>query len=204
MSDHPGIVGILLAAGTGSRFDPSGASSKLLQPTPRGPCAGQPLALAALRSLRPVDEVVAVVAPPTTEPQRELHALMAAAGCRLVVNPLAAQGMGTSIACGVTAAAEADGWIIALADMPCIAPATIAAVAHALRAGATTVAPTLDGRRGHPVGFAAALYPALAALDGDRGASAILAAHPPQLIAVDDPGCLLDLDYATDFVPPPA
>ena len=44
--------------------------------------------------------------------------------------------MGLSLACGVRASADAPGWVIALADMPYILPATIAALVRCLRRGA--------------------------------------------------------------------
>jgi molybdenum cofactor cytidylyltransferase len=196
------IVGILLAAGTGRRFDPSGARLKLLEPAPSGAHAGCPLAVAAALNLKAaVDDVVAVVRPIDGPPQRSLHAALAAAGCRIVVCERAGEGMGASLACGARAARCAAGWVIALADMPAIAPATIAAVAQALRAGHTAAAPFVGERRGHPVGFGAACYEELARLTGDAGARSVLVARPPFRVAVDDPGALLDIDSAADLNP---
>jgi molybdenum cofactor cytidylyltransferase len=204
MSPHRAPVALLLAAGRGRRFDTTGRASKLLAPAPCGPHAGQPLAVAAALALRAaLPRVLAVVRPAADPPQQQLHAALRAAGCELVINDDADAGSGRSIAVGV-AAADAAGWLIALADMPAIAPTTIAAVRDALAAGAPTTAPVHGGQRGHPVGFGAALRAELVALRGDAGARSVLAAHPPQLIAVDDPGCLLDLDFAADFAPPPA
>jgi molybdenum cofactor cytidylyltransferase len=199
------IVGLLLAAGRGTRFDPSGQTSKLLVAAPAGPHAGTPLALAAARTLRAaLLEVVAVVRPPDTPAQRQLHRLLGDAGCRLAINDRADEGIGGSIAAGVRASSDVAGWLVALADMPAVAPATIGAVRDALAAGALSAAPMHQGRRGHPVGFAARLRPLLLALHGDEGARSVLAAHPPLQIAVDDPGCLLDLDSTSDFPAPPA
>lgn len=45
---------------------------------------------------------------------------------------IAAQGMGTSMAAGVRAAGDADGGVIALADMPYIRAETIHRIATAL------------------------------------------------------------------------
>jgi molybdenum cofactor cytidylyltransferase len=195
VADKP-IVGVLLAAGRGSRFDASGATSKLLQPLPAGPHGGRPLAQAAALNLRAsVDRVLAVVRPGDAL----LADVLVEAGCELVINPQADAGMGTSIACGVQASTGAAGWLIALADMPAIAPATIARVAAALRAGAPAVVPVLRGQRGHPVGFSAALAAQLTALQGDQGARVVLQAASPLLLDVDDAGCLLDLDTAADF-----
>jgi molybdenum cofactor cytidylyltransferase len=199
------IVGILLAAGRGTRFDSSGRTSKLLAASPAGPQTGAPLALAAARALQAgLPQVVAVVRPVDSPLQEELHRLLREAGCTLVVNESADAGMGGSIAVGVRASTDAAGWLVALADMPAITPATIGAVRDVLAHGAQTAAPMHQGRRGHPVGFAARLRPLLLALHGDEGARSVLAAHPPLPIAVDDPGCLLDLDSAADFIAPRA
>lgn len=194
------IVGVLLAAGRGTRFDPHGERLKLLEPAKIGPHRGAPLAVAAARTLHgAVDAVIAVVAAPTSPPQQKLHELLAAEGCTLVINTRATAGQGTSIACGIAASDSADGWIIALADMPAIEIRTIGAVAQALRSGALTAAPFLDGQRGHPVGFAASLRPELLALGGDTGARAILMRHPPQQLDVDDAGVLYDVDTKQDI-----
>jgi molybdenum cofactor cytidylyltransferase len=193
------IVGVLLAAGRGARFDPSGARLKLLEAATRGGHSGAPLAAAAARTLRVVlNEVVAVVAPPTDDNQLELHRLLTAEGCTLAVNSRAAEGQGTSIACGVGATAAADGWVIALADMPALQPDTVRRVVEALRIGAATVAPAYRSRRGHPVGFAAPMRSELLASVGDTGARSVLVRHPPQLIEVDDPGVLYDVDTNED------
>jgi molybdenum cofactor cytidylyltransferase len=104
--------------------------------------------------------------------------------------------MGASLACGVAATKDADGWVIALADMPWTAPATIGSVAVALADGSDIVAPSHRGERGHPVGFARRHCDALTALRGDAGAREIVAAHRDRLalIAVDDPGTVRDVD----------
>lgn len=189
-------VALLLAAGLGTRFDPSGRSLKLLQPTLTGPHAGLPIVQAAARALAAAGlRRFAVVRPPDHPHQPELHALLSREGCELLICAQAAEGMGASIACGVRATADADGWIVALGDMPMIAPATIEAVAAALRAGHATVAPSHRGQRGHPVGFAASCRQELMRLQGDRGARELLVAQPPHLIEVDDAGVLADIDH---------
>lgn len=183
------IVGVLLAAGRGERF----GTHKLLACLPNGTAIG----VAAARNLiDALPESVAVLRPG----DEILASLLAAEGLRIVVNPNADGGMGTSLACGI-AAAEADGWVIALADMPAIRPATIQAVAVAIAAGAALAAPVYHGQRGHPIGFARRFQSALAVLDGDRGGRDILAQHANELclIEVDDPGVLVDIDHADDI-----
>jgi molybdenum cofactor cytidylyltransferase len=189
------IVGVLLAAGSGSRYDPGGARLKLLETAPGASPAGVPMALAALRNLRAaLNDVRVVVRPADSENQRALHRLLAAESVPLAVCADAGEGMGRSLACGIRACGEAAGWIIALADMPAVSTTTIAAVRDAIARGHDAAAPAFRGRRGHPVGFGRACLGELLALSGDAGARGVLAAHPPLLIEVDDPGCLLDID----------
>jgi molybdenum cofactor cytidylyltransferase len=121
------------------------------------------------------------------------------AGCDVVFASDSARGMGASLAAGIGAAEEAESWIVALADMPRIAVETIAAVARAIDDGASLAAPFYEGKRGHPVGFGPEHREALLALDGDAGARALLMAHPPTRIEVDDPGILQDVDTPADL-----
>jgi len=190
-----GIVGILLAAGVGQRFDPSGRRLKLLEPAPAGRHMGVPLALASARNLlQAVGNVSAVVRPADNASQQRLHALLTDAGCQLVICDRADEGMGTSLAFGVQANPNAAGWVIALADMPAIEPGSIRAVAQAINDGYDTAAAFFGERRGHPVGFASSLYNELAALTGDDGAKRVLYMQPPHRVSVADRGVLLDLD----------
>lgn len=186
----PGIVGILLAAGSGSRF----GADKRWQPL----ADGTPLALAAAaRLLAACGEVRAVVRPGDAALAARLEAL----GCGVVFCAEAASGMGHSLAAGVQAAAGAAGWLVALADMPAIAPASYRAVLDALACDAAFAVPVHDGRRGHPVGFAGRKYVDLRRLSGDKGARELLRAQAAQVveIPVDDPGILADVDTPADL-----
>ena len=97
--------------------------------------------------------------------------------------------------------ADADAWVVALADVPWIASRTIEKVAYALRAGASIAAPSLRGQRGHPVGFSRRHRAALAALTGDVGARDIIMRNAAELtlVDVDDPGILGDVDRPADL-----
>ena len=191
------VAGILLAAGSGSRF----GGAKLLAPlraASHGIPAGTPVGVAACRHLvAAIRDVVAVV----RSGDEALAARLRDAGARTIACARAHEGMGVTLAAGVAATANAGGWIVALADMPWIAPDTIAAVAAQLHDGASIVAPRYRGRRGHPVGFSAAHYAALVALTGDEGAKAILAAHGDAVawIEVDDPAVVRDVDRPEDL-----
>ena len=183
-------TGVLLAAGAARRF----GGDKLLAPLPDG----TPVGLAALRAMRAaLPTVIAVVRPGDDA----LSALFSGHGVRVVHCERADEGMGASLACGVAASADANGWVVALADMPWIATRTIRAVGEAIVAGASLAAPVCRGERGHPVGFAASHRAALMALEGDEGARAILAHAGTALVRidVDDAGVLRDVDAPGDL-----
>ncbi len=184
------ICAILLAAGSGSRF----GGDKLLHPL----ADGTPLGVQAARNLLAVvPDVVAVVRPGDFP----LADLLEQEGCHVTVCPHAARGMGASLAHGVAARRGADGWVIALADMPLIKSATIAAIVHELEAGRDLVVPRYAGQRGHPVGLGKRYGAQLLALDGDAGARDIIAAHEGELVLIerDDPGVLQDIDRRADL-----
>ncbi|OGA51478.1 MAG: hypothetical protein A3G24_12895 [Betaproteobacteria bacterium RIFCSPLOWO2_12_FULL_62_13] len=184
------IAGILLAAGTASRF----GGDKLLHPMPDGVA----IAAHAARNLRAAGlEVTAVVRPGDFT----LADMLEQEGCMVTVCQEAARGMGTSLAHAVARERSAGGWVIALADMPKILPATIKSVVAALGEGALIAAPQYQNQRGHPVGFGAQLRNELLALDGDQGARAILERHcrAVKLIECDDPGILYDIDRKSDL-----
>ena len=188
MSTAP-AVGILLAAGAATRF----GGDKLL-----APLHGKPLALHALAALLPaVDQVIAVVRPDTDT----LADLLRRAGARVVECPQAGDGMGHSLACGARLVPAAAAVLVSLGDMPAIRTETVRRVRRAVAAGATIAAPTYRGRRGHPVGFAAAVLAELSDLQGDQGARAVLQRHAARVqeVPVDDAGILCDVDTAADL-----
>ena len=191
------VVGILLAAGRGSRF----GGDKLIAPlrtVALGAPAGTPLGVAAaLNLVAALPESVAVV----RRGDAALSRLLLATGVRVVECASADDGMGASLACGVRATADADAWVVALADMPWIASGTIGKVADALRAGASIAATSLRAQRGHPVGFSRLHHAALAALTGDLGARGVIRRNAAELtlVDVDDPGILGDVDRPADL-----
>ena len=187
------IVGLLLAAGSASRF----GSDKLSHALPHG----VPIAVQAARHLKKaLPRVLAVVRADGGDLARQLRD----EGCELAVCENAAEGMGASLACGVNASADADAWLVALGDMPFVRPASIAAVRDALEHGATLAAPYFRARRGHPVGIAAKYRAELAASSGDEGARSVLSRHGSEMtkIPVGDPGVIRDIDRPEDLAPP--
>ncbi len=156
---------------------------------------------ASARALCAALEHVAVVVPSRGT---LLEAALSDLPVRLIRNARAKEGMGASIAVGIAALrAEfpmARGWLIALGDMPFVAPRTIRAIADSIGTGGhRIVAACYRDRRGHPVAFDPALTDALMGLEGDVGASVLLQSHRVEMIDCDDPGVLRDIDTVADL-----
>jgi molybdenum cofactor cytidylyltransferase len=182
------IRGILLCGGEASRF----GSDKLL--------AGHgPIVVDAARNLKDsIGHMLAVI----PLGKAKLREALERAGCEVLETDRTARGMAGSLVAGIEAAQSADGWIVALGDMPRVRVETIRAVADALRAGAAIALPVdAGGRRGHPVGFAASLREELLDLQGDVGARAVLARHAGDIRAIetDDSGIFVDIDTPRDL-----
>ncbi len=187
------IQGILLAAGRSERF----GSDKLLHRLGDG----TPIALASARTLRmALDNVLVVVRPGAGE----LNGRLRDDGFDVRMCARADEGMGTSLAFAVAETRTADGWLIALADMPFVRPETVTAIARLIAGGAAIAAPSWRGRRGHPVGFSSQLGVALTGLCGDAGARGLIESGDACFVtyACDDPGCLRDVDYPADLTEP--
>lgn len=191
MPNQPTII--VLAAGRGSRFKAS--EHKLLQPLAGSTVLGTTLER-AIESGLPVRVVTTAALIPEASRHvalRDIVELPEAAG------PGSEHlGMGYSIATGVSASADAAGWLVMPGDMPMVRPSTFVAVADALPQHAVVYAQH-QGRRGHPVGFSAELYSELVQLTGDEGARRVVARFPSIGVEVDDAGVLLDLDTPEDL-----
>ena len=187
------VVGLLLAAGSASRF----GSDKLRHALPHG----VPMAVQSARHLRSeLKDVFAVVRPGS----EALSIQLTKEGCKVVVCENAAEGMGASLACAARAAGESAGYVVALGDMPFVRRTTIAAVRDALAGGAPLVAPYFRTRRGHPVGISSRFFDTLISLRGDEGAKKLLSENEKLLlkIPVGDPGAVRDIDTPDDLYPP--
>jgi molybdenum cofactor cytidylyltransferase len=189
------VVGLLLAAGRGARFDASGQHSKLLAPIDGIPVACH----AASRLSESCQHTLAVIRPGADE----LRTWLERFGCIVVECPDAHSGMGHSLAWGVAHAIrrfDPKALLVMLADMPFISSATIRRVASTAGHPKALTAPTYQGKRGHPVLFGSEWFEALGRSSGDRGAEAVLR-NPAglTLLEVDDPGILRDIDRPEDL-----
>ncbi|MNV33987.1 molybdopterin-guanine dinucleotide biosynthesis protein MobA [compost metagenome] len=207
----PHCVGVLLAAGHGRRYAAAApGQDKLLVLLGDG----TPVAVACARALRQATaRTIAVL----RADQTALRALLESEGCEIVVVKADANGMGDSLATAARHLMQEaqsvqdvqtldhpteSACLIALADMPWLRADTCLQVAAATRRH-RIVAPTWQGRRGHPVAFARDLWPELAALAGDVGARSVLMRHPVHELVVDDPGVLADVDAPGDLASKP-
>ena len=113
-----------------------------------------------------------------------------------IVNPDWARGQTTSMQCGLGAVPpHADGVLFTLVDHPAIAPATIDALLVEPCAALVRV-PRYHGRRGHPIWFSRELIPEFLALSETGAARDVVRGHAAQtqVLDVDDPGILADID----------
>ncbi len=109
--------------------------------------------------------------------------------------------MAASLRAAIGALPPCRGAFVFLADMPSIPAAILRPLAEALDRGFEAAAPSFEGELGHPVLLGAALFPAVRALRGDRGARPILEALGPRLfrLPTDDPGVCRDVDRPADL-----
>ncbi|MBA3774577.1 MAG: NTP transferase domain-containing protein [Ramlibacter sp.] len=166
-------VVLVLASGRGERFIASGGSGSKLHAL----LAGKPVHQYTLDAVR-------------------------ASGLPWHLEDQGHAGMGDTIASGVRATKDAAGWLILPGDLPLIRPDTLRAVAAALSEH-TVVLPHYQGRRGHPVGFAASCRDALLLLKGPQGAALVARAqavvNPVAQLELDDPGIVIDVDTTRDL-----
>ena len=189
MANDERIAAVILAAGRSSRSAPV---NKLLHEAGGAPMVRRVADVALAAGL---DPVIAV----TGHQAAAVKAALAGCGAAVADNPDYARGMGGSIGVGVRALpADVDGAFIVLADMPDVGAATYGVLVAAFDPdeGADICVPVSQGRRGNPVLFGRRHFPALMAIEGDRGGKAIIAANEDRIVEVpvDDPGVLADYD----------
>jgi len=187
------VAAVILAAGRSSRM---GAHKPALE------LDGKPLLRHVLDAADAVGFAdVVVVAGACADQTR---ALCAGATARVAVNARFAEGLSTSLQTGLRALADdMDAAMIFLADMPDVGPALIRRMIAAFDPAARAiVVPTHEGRRGHPVLWARAFFPALLSrTTGDCGARRLIGKFARRVheIEADDAGVLTDLDTPQDW-----
>jgi molybdenum cofactor cytidylyltransferase len=175
-------VGVVLAAGGSTRF---GGDKLLFR------YRGKPLVWWAAEALRRGGLEVYLVAA-----RREV-AQAAGEVYGVIYNPWWRLGLSTSVKAAVAALLDKKCVVWMLGDMPCVKPSTVAAVAGRCKGG--LVVPTYRGARGNPAASCRDVYPLALALEGDVGLRALFGRVPVEVVEVDDPGILVDVDTPGDL-----
>lgn len=180
------IGAIILAAGFSQRFGSTKLNAKLAN--------GKTVTQQTLSQIHVAGLPSVVITRP------ELADTLQLDNTRIELFTAASQGMGASLAFGISQVPDWDGCLVCLADMPFIESATYRLIADRLTA-TTIVLPCYQQRPGNPVGFGKMLFPQLLALQGDSGGRSVTAANPEAVmyLAVDDPAVLNDIDTPEDL-----
>jgi molybdenum cofactor cytidylyltransferase len=187
----PRIAALVLAAGSSRRM---GTLNKLLIGIDGKPMVRHVAEAAAASQARPLVVV-------TGHDRHKVEAALAGLdpAPRFAFNPDAAEGMSTSLKCGLAALPpEIDGAVVCLGDMPRVAAGVIDKLIAAFNPveGRAICVPTRRGKRGNPVLLARELFPELAGLSGDIGARDVIAAHAGLVaeVEMENDGVLIDID----------
>lgn len=181
------ILGILLAAGSGSRF--VGATHKLL-----APLGGETVIARSLRVMTAADLDDFIVVTGAVDLTGHLGDVVT---CH---NPDWATGQRSSVltAIGHARAHGYDAVVIGLADQPFITTDAWDAVS---RGRSPIVVATYDGHRGNPVKLESSVWDLLGSLpsDPDEGARTLIRLHPELVLEVACKGASADIDTMEDL-----
>lgn len=184
------VAAIVLAAGRSTRM---GGPNKLLAEIRGKPLARIAVEAALASRARPVLVV-------TGHEHERVEAALTGLPVECVHNPEFAEGLATSLKAGLSAlAANVDGAVICLADMPQVDAALIDRLIGAFDPdkGALIVVPTIDGKRGNPVLWSRRFFPDLMKLEGDVGARHLIGRYTEAVTEVPVAGRAAFVDVDT-------
>jgi len=192
------IPGVVLAGGASSRM---GGRPKALLPTGHGDETFLARIVSALRE-GGVDDVVVVAGYHEEAISRAANLL--AASVRVLHNPAPERGQLSSLLVALKAVDHpgVGAMLVTLVDLPLVSPATVHAVLEGYRrTGAPIVRPARNGRHGHPILFARALFDELRRADPALGAKPVVRAHAADglEIEIEDDGAFADVDTPEDY-----
>lgn len=179
------VVGLLLAAGAGTRF---GGPKALAHDAD-----GTSWLLRSVHALRPCEEIVVV--------------LGAEAGRAAALLPMSvsrvrcddwAEGMGASLRVGLEALSYTDheAVLVSLVDLPDVDAAVVSRVLDAAHGPATLARAAYGGEPGHPVLLGRDHWAGVVeTATGDRGARDYLARHDAELVECGDLATGTDVDH---------
>ena len=123
---------------------------------------------------------------------------------RIVRNPDPSRGQLSSLIAGMDAVVtpSSEAVMMTLVDVPLVRVSTVTAAIEAWRRSrAPIVRPAIGDRHGHPVIFDRAVFEELRRAPLDEGAKSVVRAHEHEIanVAVDDEGCVRDVDTPRDY-----
>ncbi|MDR3437776.1 nucleotidyltransferase family protein [Telmatospirillum sp.] len=184
----PAVAALVLAAGRSSRM----GSNKLTLMLDGKPLVAHVCDAALAAGLTPVVVV-------TGHQAETVRRLLAGRNVSWTHNADFASGMATSLTAGIAALPpETDAVLVCLGDMPRVSARHMTEIAEAFdpESGYTACVPIHNGQRGNPVLLGKQHFAEILALDGDRGARSVLAAHDAAVrrVVIDDDAILTDVD----------
>lgn len=197
-SQDPTIGAMILMAGQSTRMPDS---NKLLLTLPNG----RSIAQQTIQNIQAAGyhPIVVVLGHEAAQVQQQLQHT----GVQFVLNPDYPEGMGTSVASGVTELMKpiqtgCDAVLVALGDMPFVTSDTLRRLRQrSMEVPQAIIAPTMNGRRGNPVIFPARFFPQLQGCTGDVGGKEILRRHIDDvvLVEVSSTEVIQDIDTLSEF-----
>lgn len=177
------IGGVVMAAGSGSRFGRNKLEALF---------GGKTLLRRALEAV-PTEHLSAVA---VVTQYDGAAALAEEFGFRVIRNDRPEEGLSRTVRLGTEALWDCDAIMFQVADQPLLHRETVAALLAFYREAPDSIAALSDGaRRGNPCVFPRRFFPALAALEGDEGGSAVIRRHVSELRLLEVDGAeLRDVD----------
>lgn len=192
MADEPKsplrVAGLLLAAGGSKRL---GRPKQLVE------FEGRTLIKRAAEALIEggCSPVVVVLGAEINASTAELAGL----AVEIAINDDWQSGMSSSIRVGMRSLVDADAVLISLVDQPLLTGEKLRLLNDTFKnTEHDIVAAEYNGVAGVPAVFSAKLFPALAALEGDKGAREVIR-NSPNALAIPLPEAATDVDKGTDL-----
>ena len=183
------VSGLVLAAGGSSRL---GRPKQLL------PYRGATLLDAVMETARGCgfDQLLVTLGGSADEVREHVDL----SGAQVVLNEAYGTGCSSSIAAAVSALdPRCNVLVLLLGDQPGVTPGHVRALL-AGRGDAELAVCRYEDARGHPFAFARSVFPALAALHGDKGVWKLLEGRAEEVVEVAVPGTLpRDVDTWDDY-----
>jgi molybdenum cofactor cytidylyltransferase len=146
-----------------------------------------------------LDEIVVVVG----HGGEQVAKALSGRAVRIVENPRHAEGMLSSVRCGLRALSEScETVLVALGDQPAVSEEAVQAVLEAFAGtGKGIIVPIHGGRRGHPLLFAHRYAGEVLSRHDDVGLRGLLADHPDDVLElpVSSPSVISDMDTPEDY-----